>query len=130
MDPAMFKDFMSYCDPTWVSDYTWLAMWNHMRSSNLSADVHIPADAHIGLYERVLLSPDGSLRWLQPLDLKMPPMAQKTTVTATTAAGEIELEGHFYPYDHMEGGMLLFPKKAVVTAVKFQRASQSYALAR
>jgi len=113
VEPTTTMDFMSYCDPSWVSDYTFQAMWNRMRTANVTNDWHVPDDVHIGLYHRVTVAPDGSLRWQEPLDLKTPPMAETTSVTVDTDEGPVELVGHFYPYDHMAGGMLLFPETAL-----------------
>lgn len=37
VDPDATKDFMSYCDPTWVSDYTWQALYERIAAVNALA---------------------------------------------------------------------------------------------
>lgn len=37
VDPSATKDFMSYCDPTWVSDYTWKALYERIAAVNALA---------------------------------------------------------------------------------------------
>lgn len=46
VDPATSKDFMSYCDPAWVSDYTWKALYERISAVNAlafrAAPVRVP----------------------------------------------------------------------------------------
>lgn len=37
VDPEATRDFMSYCDPTWVSDYTWKALYERIAAVNALA---------------------------------------------------------------------------------------------
>ena len=52
-----------------------------------------------------------------PPTLDLPPAGELTTVTVTTPSGESDVTGHFYPYDHLDGGLLLFPQVSNITSV-------------
>ena len=41
--PNEHADMMSYCDPTWISDYNFLALFDRVRSVN-SAYVYTPPE--------------------------------------------------------------------------------------
>lgn len=67
-------DFMGYCDPRWISDYSYAALWARIRAVN---DVPVtvglragPSAAPAPLRHRVLRLDRGAMaEWLDPLDL-------------------------------------------------------------
>jgi hypothetical protein len=112
-------DFMGYCDPSWVSDYTYTALFNRLVAVNAGAQWQFEPSMLDRTYERVRIDMDGAT-WTDPITLHQPPMGELTTVTVSGSDGDQELTGRFYPYSHLPGGMLLFPQSDLdVTAVSF-----------
>jgi len=102
---------MSYCDPIWVSDYHFIRLFDRLRMVNMAmGDWQLPAEQPALTYERVILLPDGTAHWRDVLEVDLPPQGELSTVTATTADGTVELTGHFFPYSHGGGGLLLVPE--------------------
>jgi hypothetical protein len=97
-------DFMSYCDdPVWVSDYTFQALFTRSQLVNVNvAAKYGPPN----VYDRILLLPDGTPLWRERISLRHPLGGEIATVVL---GDDREVEGHFYPFDHADGGILLFP---------------------
>ncbi len=101
---------MSYCNPTWVSDYNFGKLFSRMKLVN-GADFQYPGNQAPKQYARVDLSGDGQqANWLEPITFDRPPMGQPQQVELTTASGTTTVSGHYYPYSHLSGGVLLFAK--------------------
>jgi hypothetical protein len=104
--PASYKDFMGYCDPTWISDYVYEDILDFVTATGSQAS-YIPPEAQNLSYERISVGPSGSNTWLEPLTMARPPMGGATPITVTDEDGtERTVDGHFYAYDHLEGGVL------------------------
>ncbi|MCA9617795.1 MAG: hypothetical protein KC731_02170, partial [Myxococcales bacterium] len=93
-----------YCDPQWVSDYTFKALFNRLKSVN-GAQVVVPAHLKNRVYDRVRIL-DGEATWLDPWQMELPPIGELVTVMVTTSSGAQSLTGHYFPYNHLEGGVL------------------------
>jgi hypothetical protein len=107
--PTSHTDVMGYCFPIWVSDYTFEALFD--RSKALSgASVEIPGALEDRVYDRARIDGDGALHWLAPIRLAMPPLSEALDVTVQTDAGVAVVDGHFHPYDHLPGGLLIWPQ--------------------
>lgn len=105
------RDFMGYCDPIWVSDYTWRAIFERIAYVNSSADtasggggggepmwmVSVDGEGRATLGQRVDLAgaPSGELRWVDVLD-------ESGSVRRRDPA-------RFHPYSHLPGGFMLVP---------------------
>ncbi len=111
VDPAGHSDFMSYCKPTWVSDYHYVKLFDRLKLVN-GAKLHVPDELMNRSYERISIAADGEASWLEPLKLRLPPLGESTTITLQTASTTKQVEGHYYPYSHGGGGLLLFSKTA------------------
>jgi hypothetical protein len=107
--PSM-KDFMSYCDPRWVSDFTYEALATRILEVNGAAMslVQPGGASERKSYQRVSLGPDGSATWIEPLELDRAPLGEPEVVRIATSDGEKDVLGHFFPYSHLPGGTLLF----------------------
>lgn len=102
-------DFMGYCQDTWVSDYTYNALFNRLQAVNGSALWQWDPALLDRTYERIRIDVDGTT-WTEPLTLHTPPMGELKTLTVTDAQGERDVTGRFYRYSHLPGGVLLFPR--------------------
>src|SRR5690606_32305835 len=98
--PTRF-DFMGYADPTWVSDYTFEGLFERSQLVNASFDVAgIPV-----VYDRILVLPSGAAAWRGQVTLDQPLGGRLTRIELD----EGEVEGRFFPFDHLAGGTLLVP---------------------
>jgi hypothetical protein len=107
-NPANFVDMMSYCNPTWISDYNFGAIFERMQLVN-NSNIYIPPELVNRTYERVRVNTDGSLSWLAPIQLERPPVGEDTAVTMETHDGVEATTGQLIRYDHLDGGMLFVP---------------------
>jgi hypothetical protein len=106
IDPSTTKDFMSYCDPTWPSDYTFHALFQRIRAINAQAKIVV--DDGPAQWEQYFLHPDGRITYIQPV--RIPP--DETTfvdLTITDDDGPHTLRGSFSPFSHAEGGSITVP---------------------
>ena len=114
--PDTTKDLMSYCGPSWVSDYTYKAFFDRLGQVN-GASVVYPPEALDRTYERALVNADGTLSWLPPAALHTPPLSHPTPVTLSSAGGTVTAIGHYLPYDHLPGGVIVWPAPQQATTV-------------
>jgi hypothetical protein len=109
--PSDYVDVMSYCTPTWISDYNYEAIFRRIQAVN-GMSYHVP-DALLGrTYERVAVRPDG-VAWLEPATIDRPPVGERRTVHVADDDGIGEdVEAAFFRYDHLDGGLYVFPRGA------------------
>lgn len=109
--PTTHKDFMSYCSPTWISDYTFKAIATRMSSVAGSALISIAKDAPTR-YRFVDIGMDGRLSWGDSVTLNEPPLAEPHTVSYLGADGTTvgTTTGFYYPYNDLPGGYMLVPE--------------------
>lgn len=109
--PSQFVDVMSYCSPTWISDYNYDAFFDRIRAVN-GMSHHVPEAVQGRTYERVAVRPDG-VAWLDPVTIERPPIGERRPLRVATDDGdEEEIEAAFFRYDHLEGGLYVFPQGA------------------
>ena len=71
--PDDYSDYMSYCDPTWTSDYTYWNIYHYRR--NTATTVQLNSEAVEASYISGIIAPDGAVT-LQPV------YSQRTPVPA------------------------------------------------
>jgi hypothetical protein len=99
--PPDHADVMSYCSPSWMSDFNYARISARMRAVANRPDWVAPAGIRApGRFRSAILGPDGELRWGATLELDQP-----------VSGGELRtigsIEGIFHDFDHLPGGMLL-----------------------
>jgi hypothetical protein len=104
-------DLMGYCFPFWISDYNYKAFASRMQFVN-GAQVSIPTEKMNLTYDRVAVGADGEATWLDPIELRTPPLGESTEVAVSTEQGDEVVDGAFFPYDHLPGGVLLVQRPA------------------
>jgi len=129
------KDLMGYCDPNWISDYVYEDILDFIESTNSQA-TYIPPEAMNLSYERVSVGPSGE-KFLSPLTMGRPPMGGATNVSLVDDDGTPRSAvGHFYRYDHLEGGVLFLPRsgakhiRSVDTTLQLTASTRSLHVAR
>lgn len=120
--PSTGTDMMGYCENVWVSDYTFSALFDRVsavaRSVATTTSAKLPsgsnANVNVGNKMRIAtVAEDGSLSWGAEVSAARAPMGgEQRSVSFLGEAGE-ELgteTAHFYPYDHLPGGVLVMPQ--------------------
>lgn len=103
------RDFMGYCDPAWVSDYTWKALFERVSFVNSSADTS--AGGGGGGEPMYMVSIDGEGRPTlgRKLVLSGEPGGELRSVDVLDEHGGLRRRepAYFHPYSHLPGGFLL-----------------------
>jgi hypothetical protein len=98
-------DMMSYCQPSWISDYTYGALATRMADVYAYEIKAAPRNFRI-----VDVSADGSLHGGDLVRTDSVPYGELKDVVLELEGGATrKTSGAYYPYDHLEGGMLVVP---------------------
>jgi hypothetical protein len=108
--PNTFADFMGYCDPTWVSDYTFDALFDRVRSVNNGRSLERIEDMPI--YRTLMITVDGALEWTK--SVRLPGLNEgsvEKTIELLNEAGDVmdTVTGRLNPFSHLSGGFLHIP---------------------
>ena len=134
LSPSTYVDFMSYCSPTWVSDYTYKALFQRLKHVN-GAMIQVPPGLLDRTWERVRVL-GGQAQWTTPVTMSRPPVGRSVSVEVSTVAGTAPSEGHYYAYDHLQGGLLYLLQAELadatdeVLSVSFEVEGQTYVVPR
>ena len=107
-DPAQFADMMGYCQPLWVSDYTYDNLLDRVQA--LSAQFRFaPAPDFDPQWKSLSLEPDGQLVPGPTFELSMPPSGDLHVIEVTDADGQVvdTVTGYLVQTSHLDGGVLL-----------------------
>lgn len=113
---SSYNDVMGYCEPNWISDYTYNALYTRVSYVNSSASMIFPegAAAAPSRYRFVHVGADGKLRWGKTTVTSNPPSSDPHTITYEAADGTKQtLTGFYYPYGDLAGGLMVVPEPAV-----------------
>lgn len=134
MDPSKTFDFMSYCNPGFVSRYTYDALLDEklfvQKAIEQASSQSVDASSLNQTYERVRVLADGTLQWLPDTQSFLP--VRGKAVQAHIARGAISgtEDVVFRPYGH-GGGVLLWKKGATAaSSISVALPSGSTAVAR
>ena len=119
IDPAKYKDIMSYCNPDWWSDYNYGAILTRVKTVNGAQVVFGPPTSyHFGTVDEA-----GTIAWTGDATLDVTPGGEARTVEYLDANGHViaTKTGYYYAYDHLPGGTLMAP--TVPGAVKTRLGS-------
>ena len=110
-NPSNTADFMGYCEPSWISDYTYEALYDRIVAVSGSADVQWPEDMSRN-WQTVFVDGDGSTSMGPVIQPERPPVGFHRDVDLLDRRGEVidTAEGRFAPFDHLPGGILLVPE--------------------
>lgn len=117
IDPAAYTDMMGYCVPIWVSDYSFTELFTFIQNYD-GAKILYPPELLDRTYDRLRINPAGEIVHLESIQLHHPPGGEPTQIQVETAAGPQAVTGVLRRYDHLPGGVLLWPRtQAAVNAV-------------
>ncbi len=120
ISPSSGKDIMGYCQPEWISGYTYSALFDRIAAVNgVTPSTTMPLGpkpgstelAALKSYRFVDVAEDGTLSWGEPVSLREEPVADPRPVTfeGSDGAPVATAIAHYYKYDHLPGGFLVVP---------------------
>lgn len=127
VSPDAGKDMMGYCDPYWISDYTFLGIFNRLKTVN-NAHHPKPSEKRVD-WARARVEADGSLTPLSTVSLGRPAIGEPVPVTVIRGGVASVVPGQFYPYDHLAGGVLLWPRGEPMTGISVTLGGKTGTLA-
>ncbi|MSP24854.1 MAG: hypothetical protein EXR75_06740 [Myxococcales bacterium] len=104
LPPNDYVDFMSYCAPAWVSDHTYKALFNRLKHVN-GAKIEVSPELVGRMWDRVRVL-NGQATWLASIKMQRPPVGVEKTIMLESDNGKSAATGHYYPYNHLDGGVL------------------------
>ncbi len=111
-NPASEYDFMGYADPTWVSDYTYGALYERITIVNgqTEMDMILPSDFQEN-WISIAVFFDGAVDRGPDLRMRRMPTDPTEEIEIYNSTGELidVVEAYFNPYGHLGGGLLIFP---------------------
>ncbi len=108
-DPNQYFDVMSYCAPTWISDYNFDLLLERIAEVNqlASASAMLPTTT----WWTVWLHSDGHLSWGTERYLRRAPTGATRALELLSESGELlgRTEAFFTPFSGLPGGVFTFP---------------------
>ncbi|HEX7602789.1 MAG TPA: hypothetical protein VF316_14335 [Polyangiaceae bacterium] len=120
--PESESDVMSYCQPTWVSDYTYAALDAHIRAMYAQKDT--VGSVAPERFRRIWIGADGAMRD-GGIVLESAPGGALTAVNVRTSSGSKVVTGFYYPLDHLPGGYVLVPADVGATEIRLPAITTS-----
>jgi hypothetical protein len=114
MQKPTLSDFMSYCQPVWISDYTYAALFERIAYVNAAKRV-IAAPGATTEWRSGLVGRDGAVKLGGALHLDGHVGGAARDVDVIDVAGHVQrtVTGRYYGFDRVLGGTLLVPADAV-----------------
>lgn len=112
LKPPTAFDQMSYCTPSWQSDYTYAGIFARLRAVAGAAPTATPSTSTTRAYRILSVGADGSLSWSGPAfrsSVALSGPAQPLSWIDREGKATI-VTGHAYGYDHLEGGYVIVPE--------------------
>jgi hypothetical protein len=123
--PTEYYDVMSYCDPTFISDYNFQRLFERIRYLNLQFDVELASTDRLvagGTYRRILVDADGNATSPGTVDLKQAPGGPEDSRALTLLDGNGnpvgETQAFYFPFSEQSAGLWLVPTFAPGLAVR------------
>ncbi len=119
-NPSQYKDFMGYCFPNWISDYTYAGIFS--RESYVNANGYViqnpdPLRAP-GRFRVAIIEPDGTMHWTGDQDTLQPMFGEEREVQELDSAGNVvgTVVGFYKSVTDLAGGILYVRESSVSTA--------------
>jgi hypothetical protein len=110
LDPTEYRDVMSYCGPSWISDFNYGRLFERMQSI-AALPYMVPAsdpERAAGRFRTATLGVDGALRWGSTLDINRPlggGEAQQVRLLDGQGTELGRVTGFFFAFDHLAEGL-------------------------
>lgn len=140
LKPPTSFDQMSYCNPSWQSDYTYAGLFERLRTVQsmrvggpAALGASSPSDGDDRAYRMLSVRPDGTIAWSGESFRTRQAIAGKPQRVAFVGDDDddvlSESIAHAYTYDHLEGGYLIVPDDAPARASRLRIELGSHASA-
>ena len=102
-------DVMGYCQPIWISDFTYKALADRVRTVNQLGSIHGSNPFVPHKVQRIYVGSGGALSWGKDLTMTDVVGGNDVEVIYRDASGGAVAKrtGHRYGYDHLPGGFVL-----------------------
>ena len=110
IDPSAYFDFMGYCEPIWISDYTFSALFTRIA---FISQANVVGSKGPRPFQSFLVDPKGAPRFGRRMTFTaMDPAPGGPTVSYLASDGHViaTVSGNYLPYDSVAGGMLFAPE--------------------
>jgi hypothetical protein len=107
--PETYYDIMSYCTPQWISDFTYMGLYERVEQIAQLASV-VPPPGGDTTWLTVFVGADGTAERGPTLDSALPLEGELRSVALLDAAGALvdEVDGVFMPRADLGGGLVAF----------------------
>ncbi len=103
VDPSSTRrDFMSYCDPTWISDYSYQLLVERLSLVQALRLTDQPRSEPV-VYRSLLVSADGESRWGLPIPMRQRPPGELESAEVLDGRGRHLTDIEVYRQDMSEG---------------------------
>ena len=108
-NPNTYVDFMSYCSPTWTSDYQYYNLFIRVQEN-----AELAREATI-MWQTVRVHGDGDAFFDTTVSGGVEPGGDVVDVELYDDNGSLlrVTQGHLFPYSHLPGGTVLIPPSVV-----------------
>jgi hypothetical protein len=105
IEDKLTYDHMTYCGPTWVSDYNY--DWYFQKLQAIHNAYAAPVTARSASYRTLWVHPSGRVTVGERA--QTPGVGAPTSVALVDASGVVtRVDGRFSPFDHLPGGVVTF----------------------
>ena len=105
--PTGYVDFMSYCEPAWISDYTFKALFARLTQVSNLPRIYVSPELANRTYDRIKVLGNGAY-WKDAVQRPRPPVGESLDLQILTAGGDLRAAtGSYFRYSEPGGGMLL-----------------------
>jgi len=109
LSPTKGHDVMGYCENSWVSDYTYSALFDRISALNPTTTKSQQTGGNaLRTYRVATVAADGALSYENEVEL--------ADLTGGTEVPSVQ-GARFYKFDHLPGGVLMLPKSAITTSI-------------
>ncbi len=116
ISPAVGKDMMGYCDPSWVSDYTYSALHERIVAvgGGTTSANGAKVESNGGSFRIISFDADGLAKTSETIELATAPQGTVSDVDYLGDHGDVlaKAKAHVYRYDHLPGGIVVVPEQA------------------
>jgi len=108
------RDMMGYCDPIWISDYTYKALYDRVQLVNGTQPYRLEIPTR---WQSLIVRPDGIKRG-KVVTARRPPMGADKVIERVVNGRSQRVTAHYYPFDHLPGGILFVPESEDLSTLR------------
>jgi hypothetical protein len=118
--PSDTYDMMGYCQPEWISDYTYKALFDRVSVVNGASMTGVLPTAR---WERLLIAEDGTIGARSSVVREEPGGEVRDVVVTLESGAKKTLRGHWVALDHVKSGFLWVESAKIPSTGKMTRVA-------